>query len=190
MEADPFCSHDHASPVVSEEVVVSDNGALKNVVVYVKSGLSGSYDAPSDVSVLDQIGCVYTPHVSAVQAGQLIEIRNSDETLHNVQASPAVNAGFNKAMPKKGMTIKQTFDDAEPMPVRFKCQVHPWMTAYIGVFEHPYFAVSGDDGTFSIKNLPAGTYTLGAWHEKYGEKTTQIQVTDGQAATADMAFGS
>ena len=93
-------------------------------------------------------------------------------------------------MPVKGMTIDHTFDDPEEAPVRFKCQVHPWMTAYVGVFDHPYFAVSGDTGAFSIKNLPAGTYTLAAWHERYGEKTTEVQVADGQAVAAEFAFGS
>jgi len=190
MAADPVCTKLHTSAVPYQEAVVNENGTLANVIVYVKSGLTGSYEAPAEASVLDQAGCQYTPHVSAVQAGQTLRILNSDATLHNVLASPSVNAGFNKAMPVKGMKIDHTFEDAEPTPVRLKCQVHPWMTAYIGVFDHPFFSVTGDDGSFSIKNLPAGTYTIAAWHEKYPEQTAEIQVADGQAATAEFSFGS
>ncbi|MBM3214799.1 hypothetical protein FJZ36_07790 [Candidatus Poribacteria bacterium] len=189
MDADPACAKAHTSPVKSEEVVVNADGTLKNVIVYVKSGISGTYPA-SGSPELDQVDCVYTPHVIAVQAGQSITVHNSDPTLHNVQASPAMNAGFNLAMPPNTPSIQQTFAQAEASPVKFKCQVHPWMTAYVGVFNHPFFAVTDGSGQFSIKNLPAGKYTVGVWHEKYGEKTFDIEVTDGQAATQDVSVGS
>lgn len=189
MDADPVCSKAHKGAVTSEEVVVNANGTLKNCIVYVKSGASGTY-APSGAPEIDQVGCIYTPHVLAVQAGSAITIKNGDPTLHNVQASPALNAGFNQAMPPNTPAINHTFDQAEAAPVKFKCQVHPWMTAYVGVFSHPFFAVTGDDGSFAIKNLPAGKYTVGVWHEKFGEQTFDVEVADGATATQDVKVGS
>jgi hypothetical protein len=189
MDADPVCSKAHTSPVKSEDVVVNGNGTLKNCIVYVKSGLSGAY-APSGAPELDQVGCIYTPHVLAVQAGQTINIKNSDPTLHNVQATPTLNAGFNQAMPPNTPPITHTFDQPESAPVKFKCQVHPWMTAYVGIFSHPFFAVTGDDGSFTIRNLPAGKYTIGVWHEKYPEKTFDVEITDGATVTQEVSIGS
>jgi len=189
MDADPVCAKAHTKPVKSEEVIVNSNGTLKNCLVYVKSGLSGTY-APSSTSEIDQVGCIYTPHLLAVQAGQTLTIKNSDPTLHNVQATAALNAGFNQAMPPNTPPITHTFDQPEAAPIKFKCQVHPWMTAYVGVFSHPFFSVTGDDGSFTIKNLPAGKYTIGVWHEKYGEKTFDVEVTDGGTATQEVKMGS
>ena len=119
--------------------------------------------------------------------GQELEIRNSDATLHNVHALPTASKPFNNAMPMKGMTIKRKFTAPEVM-VRVKCDVHPWMAAYIGVLPHPFFAVSGEDGAFTIANVPPGTYTIEAWHEKMGTQTASVTVADGAAATADFTF--
>lgn len=190
MDADPTCSAFHSEPVYAEEVVVNSNGTLKNVFVYVKEGLEGqSFSVPTEAVKLDQQGCHYSPHVFGVQVGQPIEIMNSDSTLHNVHALPTQSKEFNLGMPIKGMKLKKKFDQAEVM-VKFKCDVHPWMNAYAGVVNHPYYAVSGDEGNFEIKDLPAGTYTIEAWHEKYGTQTQQVTVEEGASPTLSFTFGS
>lgn len=186
MDSDPVCKSLHGSPVSSEEVVVNSNGTLRWVMVYVKEGLPGTtYMPPSAPALLDQHGCVYSPHVVGVMANQPVKILNSDETLHNIHAMPKVNTGFNIGMPRKGMTQMKVFKDPE-MPIPVRCDVHKWMSSYIGVFNHPFFSVSGEDGSFEIKGLPAGTYTLEAWHEKYGTQT--LSVTVGDFETKEVSF--
>ncbi len=175
MDADRFCRAAHRAPVSSEEVVVNKNGTLKNVLVYVKDGLGGKkYDAPKEKAVFDQEGCVYIPHVLGVQVGQEVVIQNSDNTLHNVHTLSTKNASFNAGQPIKGHKLVKKFDKPETFKV--KCDVHPWMGAYIGVFNHPFHAVTGDDGSFTLKGLPAGDYTIEAWHEKYGTQTMKVTV--------------
>ena len=186
MDADPVCISLHTDAVTTEKVVVND-GKLANVFVYVKDGLTGSYPAPSESALLDQVGCVYKPHVSGVQVGQTVVIRNSDETLHNVHAMPSANSEFNNGQPFKGMELEHSFDTAEVM-VPFKCDVHPWMSSYIGVLDHPFFAVTGEDGSFSIDGLPAGDYTVEAWHEELGTKTMTVSVSEGGSADASVDF--
>ena len=187
MNADPVCVKQHKTPVVGEEVVVNKNGTLKNVLVYVKEGLgSKKFDPPASKLEFDQKGCQYTPHVLGIQVGQELEVVNSDPTLHNVHSLSKENPQFNVAQPKQGMKLTKKFDRPEVFKV--KCEVHTWMGAYIGVFPHPYFAVSGDDGSFSLKNLPAGEYTVEAWHEKYGTQTMKVKVAASGAATADFKF--
>ncbi len=186
MAADPVCLQQHKEAVLSEEVIAS-GGALQNVFVYVKEGLSGSYPAPSTPVVIDQVGCQYHPHVFGIQLGQPLEIRNSDPTLHNVNCQPKSNKRFNIAQPTKGMKSTKSFDQAE-VGVPFKCNVHPWMTAYAGVVAHPFFEVSDEKGRFSLKNLPAGTYTIEAWHEKYGTQTQSVTVADGEAKSLSFSF--
>ncbi len=188
MTADAYCKTQHASGVDSEEVVVNPNGTLKNVYVYVKSGLGDKKFPPSATPVVfDQHGCTYTPHVLAVQVGQEILVRNSDTVLHNVNARPKSNKGFNFGQPVQGMESKKVFDKAEVM-IPVKCDVHPWMAAYIGVQDHPFAAVSGDDGSFSLKGLPAGTYTVEAWHEKYGTATQEVIVGENETKTISFSF--
>jgi plastocyanin len=187
MNADPTCAGAHSGPVTSEEVLVNANGTLKNVFVYVKEGLEGkTFPAAATAVNLDQKGCRYTPHVFGVQVGQPINIINSDPTLHNVHGMPANSKEFNIGMPIQNMKLTRKFDAPEVM-VKFKCDVHPWMSAYAGVLAHPFFAVTGDEGTFEIKDLPAGTYVVEAWHEKYGVQTQSLTVTDA-AQTADFTF--
>jgi plastocyanin len=186
MAADPKCEAANPDGRLGEVFVVND-GALQNVFIYVKEGVSGEFETPKEPVVLDQQGCAYTPHVIGAMVGQPIEIRNSDATLHNVHSLPENSKQFNNAMPMKGMTIKKKFTAPEIM-VRMKCDVHPWMAAYVGVLSHPFFAVSGADGTYTISGLPAGTYTIEAWHEKMGTQTQQVTVADSGAATADFSF--
>jgi plastocyanin len=187
MDADPQCAAMHTdAPATSEEVLVN-NGMLKNVFVYLKSGVTGTYPKPSTPVMINQKGCHYEPHVFGMQAGQMLVIKNSDDTLHNIHALPNNNEEFNKGQPSGSADLKKTFTKADVM-VKFKCDVHPWMTAYVGVLEHPFFSVSGDDGSFSIKGLPAGDYEVAAWHEKYGTQTAKIKVGAGEAKSQDFKF--
>jgi hypothetical protein len=136
---------------------------------------------------LDQVGCRYSPHVLGVQVGQTVEIRNSDGLLHNVHGLPKVNASFNRAMPPNVTEYRHVFEQPEA-PFLVKCDVHPWMGAWIEVLDHPYFAVSGGDGRFEITGLPAGTYEVEAWHEMLGTRSATVTVADGEAASSDFAF--
>jgi hypothetical protein len=174
MGADPFCQSQHPTPAPDEDVVVGPGGELANVIVYVQN--APSTPVPSAPAVLDQKGCQYIPHVSAVQAGQPVQIRNSDATLHNVHAMPAVNSQFNEGQPVQGMVSTKKFDKVETKPFRIKCDVHGWMESYMAVLPHSYHSVSQGNGTFSIANLPPGNYTLVAWHEKYGQQQQQVTV--------------
>ena len=190
MEADPVCAAFYSSqPLLSEEVVLNENGTLANVFVYVKEGLpaGNTYPVSAQSMVLDQKGCHYTPHVFGLQVGQPLEILNSDSTLHNVHGMPKESKEFNLGMPIQGMKLTRKFDKPEVM-VKFKCDVRPWMSAYAGVLDHPFFAVTGDTGNFEIRDLPAGTYTLEAWHEKFGVQTQTATVDETGQVAVDFSF--
>ncbi len=191
LAADPFCVTAHAGEeVLAQRLVVNDNDTLRYVFVYVKGGLEGqAFIGASEAVTLGQAGCMYDPHVLGVQTDQTVTIVNNDDTLHNVNAQPSSNQGFNFAQPVKGMSTDQTFANAEVM-IPIKCDVHPWMQAFVGVVEHPYFAVTGEDGSFSITNLPAGTYTIGAWHESLGEQEQSVTVEANGTAEVTFDFGS
>jgi hypothetical protein len=187
MDADPVCAGLHPTPVDTNEIAVKD-GKLANVFVYVKSGLEGqTFPAPAEKVEIDQVGCQYTPRIQGMQTGQTLSVKNTDATLHNVHALPTVNQEFNQAQPQGLPPIDKVFDKPEVM-VHVKCDVHPWMTAWVGVLPHPYYGVSGDDGAFSIKNLPPGKYTLEAWHEKLGTQTQEVTVAANQTATVSFDF--
>jgi plastocyanin len=190
MAEEAECREKHADIPRDPQVVVTD-GMLADVFVYVKSGLpeGAAFTAPSTPAVLDQDGCLYRPRVLGVMVGQDLEIRNSDPLQHNVKAVPANQRGFNISQPRAGMTTTRSFSAPEVM-VPLECNVHGWMNAYVGVLEHPYFATSGEDGSFSITGLPDGTYELEAWHEKFGTQTVSVTVSGGGAATAEFAFSS
>ncbi len=187
MNADPVCLREAPGEQTTHFFVVGDDGALANVFVYVKEGVSGSFDPPSSTITMDQKGCRYIPHVFGVQVGQTLSIVNSDPTLHNVHALPANNDEFNTGQPVQGMKLDRTFTAAEVM-VPFKCDVHGWMNAYAGVLEHPFFSVSGQGGSFSIDNLPAGSYVVEAWHEKLGTQTQNVTVGDGETPEISFTF--
>ena len=175
-DADPKCKMAHPDGIVPDQVIVNANGTLKNVFVYVKDGLNGkTFPAPKEPVVFDQKGCQYSPKVFGIQVNQPLEILNSDDTLHNVHALPVNSQSFNLGMPIKGMKLKKTFTKPEVM-VKIKCEVHSWMMAYAGVLDHPFFAVTGEDGSASIKDLPPGEYTIEAWHEKYGTQTQKVTI--------------
>lgn len=189
VDADPVCKAQHSGMVKEETVVADAKGDLQNVIVYVKDG-AGSYPAPSTPVTLAQKGCMYHPHVFALQVNQPLEIVNEDPTLHNVHCMAQINDSFNVGQPNQGMVTEKKFSKPE-MPIPFKCDVHGWMHCYAGVFNNPFFAVTGADGTFKISGLPAGTYTLVAWQEKYGESAPQtVTVKDGEAQTMNFTFAS
>ena len=188
MNADPVCAGLHSEVVHTETVEVNGNGTLQNVFVYVKEGLEGkTFPVPSTAVTIDQKGCQYHPHVFGIQVGQTLQILNSDSTLHNIHSMAQQSKQFNLGMPLQGMKLTKKFEAPEIM-VKMKCDVHPWMNAYIGVLTHPYFSVTGPEGTFELKDLPAGEYTLEAWHEKYGTQTQKITVAEGTPAQADFTF--
>ena len=190
MNADPACVAATKGTTPTQQTFVSEGGGLGNVFVYVQSGLNGSFQAPSTPVVLDQKGCQYVPHVFGVQVGQPIEILNSDPTLHNIHATPKTNQEFNTAQPIQGMKTTHTVTAREAdVVVPFKCDVHGWMNAYAGVLDHPYFAVTEPDGSFSIPNLPPGSYTLAAWHERLGTQTMQVTVAEKESKSdANFTF--
>ena len=185
MNADPVCLKE-ATSTQTEYYIVGDDGELGNVFIYVKEGLEGrSFPIPSDVVTLDQRGCRYTPHVFGIQVGQTLVIVNNDPTLHNIHATPAANEEFNTGQPIQGMKYERTFSTPEIM-VPFRCDVHSWMNAYVGVLNHPYFAVTSENGAFDISNLPPGDYVVEAWHETMGVQTQNVTV--GEGATAELNF--
>jgi hypothetical protein len=187
MSADPYCEQSHGNVVTSEEVLVNDDGTLRNVFVYVKQGVSGKYPPPGTAAVIDQSGCMYRPRVQGIQVGQPLVIRNSDDTLHNIHSLSEINTPFNLGQPARGMEAKKSFTQPEVM-VHFKCDVHPWMNGYIGVLDHPFFAVTGDGGTFKIEKLPAGEYVIEAWHEKLGVQQQTITIAKDETKTTEFVF--
>jgi hypothetical protein len=189
LAGDPYCEREHPNGLAFEHFVVADGG-LENVFVYVKDGLSGYYFEPAtEVVKLDQVGCRYVPHVTGLRVKQPILISNSDDTLHTVHAVSTVNPAFNVSQAMRKITHTKTFNAAEVM-VPFKCEVHSWMTAYVGVLDHPYFAVTHDGGTFELKGLPAGTYTVEAWHEKLGTQTQSVTLGERESKALTFTFNS
>lgn len=186
MSSDPSCLKGHPSPGTTEDIVVGANGILENAVVYVSGGLEGrTFPVPAEPVVLEQKGCTYKPHVIALQANQKLDVVNSDSTTHNIHPSPNNNREWNTTQPP-GVPLEQTFA-REEIAIPVKCNIHPWMRSYIAVFKHPYFAVTGKDGSFELKNLPAGNYTVTVWHGKLGTQSQQITVA-GQPGKLDFTF--
>ena len=190
MSEEAQCAEKYTDGPVDPIVVVND-GNLQNVFVSVTSGLPADAEFPMSATTpsIDQNGCLYAPRVLGVMVGQDFEIRNSDPLSHNIKAQPTTNRPFNISQPREGMTSTRSFRLPE-MAIRFECNVHGWMNAYISVLEHPYFATSGGDGAFTISGLPAGTYEIEAWHESLGTQTMTVTIGDGEAGTADFTFSA
>jgi len=188
-DSDPFCSKAHASsPLMSDDVVVDAKGDLANVVVYIKSGLENrTFPTPTATVELDQAGCHYNPHVIALMVNQPIAIVNSDQTTHNIHPTPANNRDWNKSQTPGSEKITDSFA-REEIAIPVKCNVHSWMKSYIAVLKTPYFKVTGADGTFEIKNLPPGDYTIAAWQEKYGSTEQKITVGPKDSKKVDFVF--
>jgi plastocyanin len=193
MTADPVCAS--ANPDAHAEDIVVNGDKLQNVLVYIKEGkvadknfTSYSFPAASQPAELDQKACHYVPHVMAVQVNQTFNVVNSDQTPHNVNVDAKLNDKFNQGQPPGSPAITKQFKRAETV-IPVKCNQHPWMRAYVAVLPHPFFAISDASGKFEIKGVPAGTYTLTAWHEKYPQGITQtVTVAPGAAATTDFSF--
>ncbi len=186
MAAEAACAKQHSGPVTSEEVVTGDGGSLANVVVYVKSGLDGyTFPAPAAEIEIDQKGCQYHNHVVAIQPGQQLKVVNSDPTTHNIHPIPKENREWNESQPPNAQPIEKSFARSE-VAIPVKCNIHPWMKAYVAVAPNPAVQVTGKDGAFDLKNLPPGTYTLVAWHELYG--SSEQTVTVGSKETKNVTF--
>lgn len=185
--AEKQCAALHGDQVAYyEDLVVNPNGTLKWAFVYLKE-VSGNFPAPSEPLVVDQHGCIFKPHVMGVMVGQPVEFLNSDPLLHNVRAMSKQGQSFNVAQPTQGMKHTETFKTAE-MGILLRCDVHPWMSAYLHVMPHPFFAVTGEDGKFTLSNVPPGTYTLVAWHEKLKTQEQQVTVQAGQTTSVEFTF--
>ncbi len=176
VKGNPECAVSHpGGSVDSEELLVRD-GALQNVFVYIKQGLEGyTFNAPAEPVTISNQKCVYVPHVSGVQAGQPVVLLNEDPTLHNIHSYSKNSPSFNVGLPFQGVKQTKKFGKPEVM-VTLKCDVHPWMIGYLGVLDHPYFGVTGADGSFELKNLPPGEYLVEAWHEKLGAQSQKIKI--------------
>lgn len=187
MGADPMCSRMNAGKrVVQESVAATADGSLANVFVK----LQGSFPqtpVPAQPVTIDQRGCIYGPRVVGVRQGQVLQVRNDDALLHNVHGVSASNNGFNVGQPMAGMVNKFTLKSEEIM-LRLRCDIHSWMTAFVGIVAHPYFAVSNASGTFEIVDVPVGRHTIGTWHERYGPLKQTVQVTAGATATVDLIY--
>lgn len=189
MQADDYCKAAHGGTVTSQDVLRNGDGTLRNVFVYVKQGLAGPYTPPPTPAVIDQDACLYRPRVLGVQVGQPLLIHNSDDTLHNIHALCEVNEPFNIGQAVRGMESKKVFTQPEVM-VHFKCDVHIWMSGYIGVIAHPFYAVTGDGGTFTLSKLPPGDYIIEAWHEKFGRRQQSVSLGRDEAKTIDFTFAN
>jgi plastocyanin len=187
MSADPSCAKQHSSPVSAQAIVTDSKGDLQNVVVFVAEGLGDrTFEVPTQPVVVEQKGCMYLPHVLAVRANQQLHMVNDDPTSHNIHPTPANNREWNKAEPP-GSSVDEAFA-REEIAIPVKCNVHPWMHGYIAVFKHPYFAVTGKNGSFDLSNLPPGTYTIKAWHETLGTSTQTITVGANEAKEISFVF--
>jgi plastocyanin len=186
--SDPFCMRETPSGTRFENIVLGEDDGLENVFVYVTDRFGQyQFDIPAEPARLDQDGCVYKPHVLGVRAGQPLEVTNSDDTLHNVNAMAQHNTSFNIGQGQRGLKNTTTFTVRDVM-IRFKCDVHPWMSAYVGVVEHPYYAVTANGGRFELKNLPPGTYTVEAWHERLGTQTQTVTVGEKESKEIGFTF--
>ena len=186
VDADPICVANNEIAPKKEWLILDENKGVKNMLVFITEGLNIDYSPPEEPVVIDQKGCIYSPHVVGIMAGQQLDILNNDGTLHNIHALPKVNKEFNKAQPRSKKKLSVKFEKPEA-PFKVKCDVHPWMGAYIGVFDHPCFSVSGDDGTYIISDVKPGEYVIEAWHEKLGSQTANVTVSD-SAAHQDFTF--
>lgn len=190
MAADPQCARLHAKPAVTEDIVLGPENALANVLVYVSEGLDErAYNVPQQPEVLEQEGCLYHPHVIALMAGQKLVVENHDPTAHNIHPIPVNNREWNRSQAQGVPPLEATFG-REEIAIPVKCNIHPWMRGYIAVFKHPFFTVTAKDGTFVLKDVRPGNYTITAWHEKLGTVVQRVIVTANQTTELALAFST
>ena len=186
MGMDPLCAAANAGKrPINEVYLVGDNNALGNVFVKVEGSFPGT-PVPAQPVEIDQTACLYVPRMVGARVGQVLRVKNNDNLLHNVHSDSSRRNGFNQSTPKAGMLVNFTLKDEEML--RIGCDVHRWMTAWVGVVAHPYFAVSSSAGTFTIANVPPGTRTITAWHESFGTLTKTVDLKAGQTATIDFVY--
>jgi len=188
MSEDPACVEAHHGRAVDESLVVSSRGALANAFIYVKGGLEGKrFETPSTPVVIDQKGCWFRPRVLGIQTNQPLQVTNSDPVTHNIHPLAEINREWNHSQGAGDPPLARKFTKPEVM-IRVKCNIHSWMHAYIGVVDSPYFAVSKDDGSYSISNLPPGTYTIEIWQESLGTQERQVTVAPHTNTPVNVTF--
>jgi len=185
MAKEPSCAKQHATPVMTENVVTGPNNSVQWAVVYVESAEAGGA-AATEAARYDQKGCQYIPHVAVLQVNQPLDIYNDDQTSHNIHPLATVNPEWNKSQPPGAPPIHATYAKPEFIPV--KCNVHPWMHGYFVVLNTSHYAVTGEDGAFSLKGLPPGKYTVTAWHEKFGKQSQEVTVGTGETPPVKFVF--
>jgi plastocyanin len=185
MDADPVCAAQHPAPIMSDDALVGADGAVQNALVYVKAGLPAANIPPTPTTPIkiDQKGCIYTPRLVVAMVNQPVEFSNSDETNHHIQAMAEVNKEWTVSQ-NKGTAVQTTVFDKPEVGILVICHLHPWMRMFVSVLWNPYYAITGADGTFKIKGLPPGYYTLEAWHEKFGTESMKVQA----GGKADFTF--
>jgi plastocyanin len=186
MSKEPTCAKQHPTPVMTEAVFTGANNALANVVVYVSAGASDEASVPSQAVTFTQKGCQYIPHVLAMHTGQELKVVNDDQTSHNIHPLAKVNREWNKSQPPGTPPLSEKFDKEEFIPV--KCNVHPWMHGYFAVLKTSHYATSGENGSFTLPNLPPGKYTITAWQENYGAQTQDVTISGNETKTVDFTF--
>mgnify|MGYP001192004284 CR=1 FL=1 len=185
MDSDPVCGNSHDAPPAKEDFILDENNNFKNVIVWLKD-INYDGELSTESALIDQIGCVYTPHVNAVTTAQKVLIKNSDKTLHNVNSKSKINEGFNSAQPAGVPDIEKTFSSPED-PFYIKCDVHPWMKAWVMVADHPYFAITDANGNFEINNVPDGTYEVMFWQEKLSNLPKKKYIQVNHAKTVNVS---
>lgn len=186
--ADPSClAAQEGNPLYSEDLMLNADKTIRGAFVYIVNPPAGKYLVPAETLKLDQKGCRYVPHILGIRVGQKLEIKNSDSTLHNVHGIVSNGKDFNIGMPVPGMKSERIFNREEVM-IKLKCDVHPWMSAYIGVVDHPFFAVTGDDGLFEFKGLVPGTYKVAIWQEKLGVQQFEVEVFDKKVSEVNTSY--
>ena len=186
MSADSVCETKNTAPLLAEDGAVNANGTLPNAFLYLKDA-PGAFKPPSDPVVLDQRACMYVPHVLGIMVGQPLKIVSSDATTHNIHFMSTQNPNWNQTQPPGAAPIVHKFDHPEIM-ILVHCNEHPWMSAYVAIMSSPFYAVTGDDGTFTIQNVPPGDYTLGSWTSTFGTQDQKLAVRSGQATQVNFTF--
>jgi plastocyanin len=186
MDADPQCEKLHPNPLSEESIAANKAGMLANVFVYIKSGLENkNFKPPVDPVVIDQNGCWFNPRVLGIQVGQTLQVKNSDPVTHNIHPLPTINREWNQSQAPDTEPFTRKFTQPEVM-IKVKCNIHAWMHAWVGAVAHPYFAVTGADGTFQFKRIPPGNYTIEIWHEELGKQSQQVTLSP--ASESELTF--